>query len=135
MARYGYGISVSGSRTAIVASATPAPSDISLTAPEIYFSGLTISNGFDWTDPNFYSPYTLQTTGVWVSSAPFPNGSVFNFGGIWYLKVPATDPDGNPNSAEVATITAPATSLPRTGWVNVQDYLTVSGTLVISTTP
>ena len=109
-----------------------APSDISLTAPIIYLSGLTLTDGAVFYNPILYSPYTLSTTGIWVDPNSF-TGYVGYFG-TWVLNVYALA-DGNPESARVATNTAPATSLPTTGWVNTQEDLTVSGTLVISTTP
>ena len=133
MARYGYGMSVSGSRTPIVSSGTPAPSGISLTAPTIYVSGLTLADGPNRNNGVLYSPYTLVSSGYWDDINDV--GYVINPSGTWFFYVFALDSDSGVAAALVATNTAPATSLPTTGWVNSQDDLTVSGTLVISTTP
>ena len=133
MARYGYGASVCGSRTAIVASSGgAAPSGISLTAPTIYVSGLTFEDGGNFSGGVLYSPYTLSTTGYWRDV--YEIGFVTNSGGTWFFYTYANY-EGSPTPALVATNTAPSTSLPTTGWVNSQNDLVVSGTLVISTTP
>jgi hypothetical protein len=132
MAGYGYGISVSGSRTPVVASSTPAPSGISLTAPTIYVSGLTFEDGGSFYAGVLYSPYTLYTTGYWRDV--YEIGFVTSSGGMWFFYTFANY-EGSPTAALVATNTAPSTSLPTTGWVNSQNDLAVSGTLVISTTP
>jgi hypothetical protein len=132
MAGYGYGISVSGSRTRIVSSATPAPSNISLTAPTIYVSGLTFEDGGYFYGGNLYSPYTLLTSGYWQDA--YSVGFVVYSGVQWNFKSYANG-DGSPEAALVATNTALPTSLPTTGWVNTNQDLIVSGTLVISTTP
>jgi len=132
VARYGYGASVSSSKTPIVASGTPAPSGISLTAPTIYVSGLTFEDGANFQGAILYSPYTLFTLGYWRDINDV--GFVFNNGGAWFFYTYAIN-EGSPAGALVATNTALPTSLPTTGWVNSQGDLTVSGTLVISTTP
>ena len=109
-----------------------APSGISLTAPTIYVSGLTFEDGANFYGGNLYSPYTLLSSGYWQDT--YNVGSVTNSGGTWFFYTYAVQ-DGSPAAALVATNTAPATSLPTTGWANNQNDLTVSGTLVISTTP
>jgi len=109
-----------------------APSGISLTAPTIYVSGLTFEDGGNFSGGVLYSPYTLFTTGYWRDV--YEIGFVTNSGGTWFFYTYANY-EGSPTGALVATNTAPATSLPTTGWVNSQGDLTVSGTLVISTTP
>jgi len=132
MARYGYGMSVSGSRTAIVASGGAAPSGISLTAPTIYVSGLTFADGGYFSGGVLYSPYTLFTPGYWQDV--YNVGFVTYNGGGWGFRTFANG-ESSPEAALVATNTALPTSLPTTGWVNSQNDLTVTGTLVISTTP
>jgi len=109
-----------------------APSGISLTAPTIYVSGLTFEDGANFQGGILKSPYTLFSSGYWddVDDVGFVNNS----GGTWFFYTFAVQ-EGSPAGALVATNTAPATSLPTTGWVNSQNDLVVSGTLVISTTP
>ena len=71
MARLGYGMSVSGSRTPVVASSTPAPSGIptatttiiNISVPSIGLDGLfTKSTPDAWNGP---SSYSLQFVGDW----------------------------------------------------------------------
>jgi len=107
------------------------PSGISLTAPTIYVSGLTFGNGGYYYNGNLYSPYTLYTPGYW--SDAYQVGFVTYGGGGWGFRTYAQG-DGD-EAALVATNTAPATSLPTTGWTNTNANLIVFGTLVISTTP
>ena len=107
------------------------PSGISLTAPTIYVSGLTFEDGANFYGGVLYSPYTLYTSGYWKDA--YDVGFVV-YSGQWFFYTYAVQ-DGSPAGALVATNTAPATSLPTTGWVNSQNDLTVSGTLAISTTP
>jgi hypothetical protein len=107
-----------------------APSNISLTAPTIYLSGLSFQDQNDYSNGVLYSPYNLITPGTWESAQ---TGLVAYFG-EWQLYVSAIL-EGNVVNTLVATNTALATSLPRTGWTNTNANLIVSGTLVISTTP
>jgi len=109
-----------------------APSNISLTAPTIYVSGLTFENVGDFYGGVLYSPYTLFTTGYWKDV--YSVGYVSYDAGQWNFNTFAYY-DGLEAAALVATNTALPTSLPTTGWVNSQGDFTVSGTLVISTTP
>jgi hypothetical protein len=109
-----------------------APSGISLTAPTIYVSGLTFADGPYFYGGVLYSPYTLLSSGYWQDV--YNIGFVTYGGGGWDFRTYAVG-DGSPEAALVATNTALPTSLPTTGWVNSQGDLTVSGTLVISTTP
>ena len=109
-----------------------APSGISLTAPTIYVSGLTFADGGYFFGGVLYSPYTLFVAGYWQDV--YNVGFVSYFEGQWNFRTFANG-EGGPEPALVATNTALPTSLPTTGWVNSQGDLTVSGTLVISTTP
>jgi len=109
-----------------------APSGISLTAPTIYVSGLTFADGGYFSGGVLYSPYTLYIPGYWQDV--YNVGSVNYFDGQWNFRTYAIG-ESSPEAALVATNTALPTSLPTTGWVNSQGDLTVSGTLVISTTP
>jgi hypothetical protein len=114
-----------------VASGIPTPSNISLTAPTIYVSGLSFQDQDPWTNGSLFSPYNLVTTGYWES---INIGYVGYFGGEWqFYATGIINEEITP--ALVATNTALPTSLPTTGWVNSQSNLIVSGTLVISTTP
>ena len=108
------------------------PSGISLTAPTIYVSGLSFQNGGYFSNGVLYSPYTLYTPGYWRDA--YDVGFVTYSGGQWNFSTYA-DGEGSGEAAVVATNTAPATSLPTTGWVNTNANLIVTGTLVISTTP
>ena len=129
MPRLSLGLGVSSSSK--LPSGGAAPSGISLTAPTIYVSGLTFEDGANFNGGVLYSPYTLFTPGYWrdVNEVGF-----VTYFGQWSFYTYAVQ-DGSPAAALVATNTAPATSLPTTGWVNSQNDLVVSGTLVISTTP
>jgi len=111
-----------------------APSGISLTAPTIYVSGLSFQNGGYFSNGVLYSPYTLYIPGYWQDT--YSVGFVTYSGGQgqWNFRTYA-DGESGPESALVATNTALPASLPTTGWVNEQNDLVVSGTLVISTTP
>ena len=109
-----------------------APSGISLTAPTIYVSGLTFADGSYFYGGNLYSPYTLFTPGYWQDA--YNIGFVVYSGGEWGFRSYANG-ESSPEAALVATNTALPTSLPTTGWVNTNQDLIVSGTLVISTTP
>ena len=108
-----------------------APSGISLTAPTIYVSGLSFQNQAPFNNGSLNNPFTLITPGFW--------GDALNYVGYvayttqWELYA-YTDYDGS-SAVLVATNTAPAASLPTTGWVNTNANLIVTGTLVISTTP
>jgi hypothetical protein len=77
MARYGYGISVSGSRTPVVASSTPAP-NFGLPA-QIIVTGAGAANG----------TYTkTSSAGVYT---PEPNSGTFNYllgAGFFYITSP-----------------------------------------------
>jgi hypothetical protein len=119
-------------RTPTPTTSTAAPSGISLTAPTIYVSGLSLQNKGSFSNGNVYNPYTLVMTGLW--------GDAYNYNGYvqyttqWELYVSA-DSGGEATAALVATNTALQTSLPTTGWTNTNRDLIVSGTVVISTTP
>ena len=130
MPRLSLGLGVSSSSK--LPSGGAAPSGISLTAPTIYVSGLTFADGGYFSAGVLYSPYTLLTSGYWQDV--YNVGFVTYGGGEWGFRTFANG-EGSPEAALVATNTAPATSLPTTGWVNSQNDLVVSGTLVISTTP
>ena len=107
-----------------------APSGISLTAPIIYARGLSFQDGGGFYDGWTYNPYSLITPGYWRDL--YHLGFVVYSGGQWNF---STYADSAAMTAPVvATNTAPATSLPRTGWVNTNANLIVYGTLVISTT-
>jgi hypothetical protein len=108
-----------------------APSGISLTAPTIYVSGLTFEDGGNFYGGVLYSPYTLLMPGYWRDV--YDTGFV-TYSGEWRFSTYAIY-EGSPAGALVATNTALPTSLPTTGWVNTNQDLIVSGTLVISTTP
>jgi hypothetical protein len=113
-----------------------APSGISLTAPVIYASGLSLSN-----EPPFYSgainnPYYLISSGYWLSGDGYGKVLyVIGTGWLFYAYALYDALDQTPTEALVAINTAPATSLPTTGWTNLSSDLYVEGTLVISTTP
>jgi len=130
MPRLSLGLGVQSVRK--VKSGGAAPSGISLTAPTIYVSGLTFADGPYFSNGVLYSPYTLFMPGYWQDV--YNIGFVTYGGGEWGFRTYAVG-DGSPEAALVATNTALPTSLPTTGWVNSQGDLTVSGTLVISTTP
>jgi hypothetical protein len=73
----------------------------------------------------------LLTPGYWQDA--YSVGFV-TYSGEWRFYTYAIN-EGSPAAAFVARNAALLTSLPTTGWVNDQGELTVSGTLLISTTP
>ena len=124
MARYGYGMSVSGSRKSIVASAAAAPSNIPLSQTNISLTG------FSYTPVAFPEfPFSLiarsavltkESDTSWYSDYSNPNNPtgydiLFTFSsGAWRITVRFFDPDF---SELAATNPAPNTSIPVTGWV------------------
>ena len=135
MAGYGYGISVSGSRTPVVASSTPAPSGIPYSTSQIILSGFNDTNiGVDRT-----SPITLTKS----ISVPNEWGSSGAEGYYVYLyRTSNTDPNGTwviilqqfgeEGFGTVTSATNPSTTLsevPTTGWVLESG---VTGTITIT---
>jgi hypothetical protein len=116
-----------------------APSGISLTAPSIYASGLSFQNGAQYSGGTIYNPYNLFEPGNWFDSTGWGNVYYDQGTAQWLFYVYSIYDNGEgetfASSALVATNTAPATSLPTTGWTNTSANLIVSGTLVFSTTP
>ena len=108
-----------------------APSNISLTAPTIYISGLSFQDQDPFYSGSVNNPYTLITPGFWGDALNYVGYVAYTTG--WELYVASTN-DGSA-AALVATNTALPTSLPTTGWTNTNIALIVSGTTVISTTP
>jgi len=124
MARYGYGMSVSGSRKSIVASSGAAPSNIPLSQANISLTG------FSYTSPSHTDvPFSLisrsailtrQNDASWYADYSDPNNPtgydiLFQFtGGMWKIFVRYYDPDFTDIAA---TNPAPNTSIPVTGWV------------------
>jgi len=109
-----------------------APSEISLTEPTIYASGLTFQDQGSYYNGSIANPYNLLEPGYWEDV--YGKGFVVATATEWNFRVYGFT-EGDPIAILVATNTAPSTSLPTTGWTNTSDYLIVSGTLVISTTP
>jgi hypothetical protein len=112
----------------------PVPAGISLTAPTIYGSGLTLTDEFfsPITNASMNNPYTLTSPGNWIDSTGI--GRVYYSGGEWLFTVYSLL-SLQPFSSVVARNTASPASLPTSGWVNEPTGLVVTGTLVISTTP
>ena len=135
MAGYGYGMSVSGSRTPVVASSGAVPSGIPYSTSQIILSGFNDTNvGVDRT-----SPITL-TKGI---SYPNEWGSSGAEGYYVYLyRTSNTDPNGTwlvilqqfgeEGFGTVTSATNPSTTLsevPTTGWVLDSG---VTGTITIT---
>jgi hypothetical protein len=113
-------------------------SGISLTAPTIYGSGLTLDNSFLYMNGSMNNPYTLTSPGNWIDSTVGPGGGRVIYDGEWRFSVYALLFGYSPVAVIVARNTASPASLPTSGWVNDNDTfgtLVVTGTLVISTTP
>ena len=130
MPRLSLGLGVQSVRN--IKSSGAAPSGISLTAPTIYASGLTFQDQGSYYNGSIANPYNLLEPGYWEDA--YGRGFVVATATEWNFRVYGFT-EGDPVSILVATNTAPSTSLPRTGWTNTNANLTVSGTLVISTTP
>jgi len=115
----------------------PVPAGISLTAPTIYGSGLTLNNGFSYTtNGSMNNPYTLTSPGNWIDSSAISIGRgrvIYSEG--WQFLVSALLFGFLPTAVIVARNTASPASLPTSGWVNENGALAVTGTLVISTAP
>jgi hypothetical protein len=109
-----------------------APAGISLTAPTIYGSGLTLDNGLIISNGSMNNPYTLTSPGNWIDSTNI--ASVY-YDGEWIFSVRAFFYGFMSVRSTVARNTASSASLPTSGWVNETGGLVVTGTLVISTTP
>jgi hypothetical protein len=144
MSGYGYGISVSGSRTPVVASSTPAPTTLPLSTPNLYFSGLTfpyswVNEGYTYyIDTNsFTQAYERNSNTQWRgNNFAYVQDQLSYNGSIWNLTVKCQIDDGYDvfdGSISVATNNASGTAIPLTGWQN--QAIVLSGTLVISTTP
>ena len=145
MARYGYGMSVSSSRTPVVAlGGGAAPTTLPLSTPNLYFSGLTFN--FPWVDGGntiyidtsyFTQVYARNSNTQWRGSYfAFVQDQLSYNGSIWNLTVKCTIDDGFDaleGSISVATNNANGTAVPLTDWQN--QAIVLSGTLVISTTP
>jgi hypothetical protein len=130
MPRLSLGLGVQSLRK--IKSGGAAPSGIPLTAPTIYLSGLLLQDQDPFYNGIIANPYTLVTPGYWEDA--YATGFVQYSVTKWNCRVYGSV-EGSPNAILVATNTALPTSLPTTGWTNTSDYLIVSGTLVISTTP
>jgi len=106
MARYGYGMSVSGSRTPVVASITPEP------GPTLPLSTATLTiNGI--------TPYLRQDNANWIANYLAINGNYYyltfgfyqttpNAWEVWY-------DDGNGQILQ-STNLASSSAIPLTGW-------------------
>jgi hypothetical protein len=125
MARYGYGMSVSGSKTAIVASGGAAPSGINPATP----ASLIIT-------------FADQTDGAYFRSVPGVHTAWYQFidggeqcnldwtGTIWRLRRIANGEFEGPYVGEATNNTGNVNLLPTTGWVyTITDYGTPTVTI------
>jgi hypothetical protein len=96
MAGYGYGISVSGSRTPVVASITPAPTTLPLSTPVIYINGRQLN----------------KVGNQWVSDYPFETlsyGTPFDVGWNYTIEIDYEPALASSNAAD-------GTAIPLLGW-------------------
>jgi hypothetical protein len=104
MAGYGYGISVSGSRTPVVASITPAPATLPLSTATLTIDGIT--------------PYLRQDNANWVANYSAIDGIVYHltFGygqttpNAWEVWMEGAD------SGLISTNLSSSSAIPLTGW-------------------
>lgn len=118
MARYGYGMSVSGSRTPVVASASPAPSGINPATPTNLI--ITFADQVDGT-------YTRNVPGVHTAWYQFiDSGEECTLqwtGTIWRLRRIVGGEFGGPYVGEATNNTGNVNLIPTTGWVyTITDY-------------
>jgi len=117
-----------------------APTTLPLSTPNLYFSGLTFgTNNPDFRYIQFKNPYNRQSDTSWYDLMQ-GNEGVFVFTGtswILYAAGEVFNPDDGwlPASVQVAFIVNNGLSIPLAGWTNGGGSVSVTGTLVISTTP
>jgi hypothetical protein len=106
MSGYGYGISVSGSRTPVVASITPAPATLPLSTATLTINGIT--------------PYLRQNNANWLANYGAIDGYyywlTFGYGlttpNAWEVWID----DGNGGQTLQSTNLASSSAIPLTGW-------------------
>jgi len=117
-----------------------APTTLPLSTPNLYFSGLTFgTNNPDIRYIQFKNPYDRQNDTRW-NDLMQGNEGVFIFNqNVWILYASAEvfNPDDGWLSGfvQVASIFNNGSSIPLAGWTNGGGGVSVTGTLVISTTP
>jgi len=139
MARYGYGMSVSGSRTSIVASSTPAPAGIPVAstasvniaeAPYTYYSPFIKKlSGYEF-NCNFNYNVVINSGLIYISinenGADYPlispNTIFYKDGYLFYTVsnwkvVSFSDNEGSPEVFDISTNpSTDSTTIPTTGW-------------------
>jgi hypothetical protein len=116
-----------------------APTTLPLSTLNLYLSGLEFTNNYDnYINPDFGNPLSKQSDTVWGGNG-YISGILVSFQNVWYLYVGCeqyTEEDGwQPAAVEVAQNYSGTASIPLSGWIYIQSTFTITGTLVISTTP
>ena len=111
-----------------------APTTLPLGTPTLYFSGISLADGGDWSGMTFDNPWSWAVFGGSSWDPPNFIGQLYHDGTAWNLQIQGFYiPYGFNTSRLACKNTAPSTSLPLFGWVN--EPWVIAGTLVISTTP
>jgi hypothetical protein len=115
----------------------PVPTTLPLGTPTLYFSGISLADGGEWSQMSFDNSWTWYAlSSRWLSN--YGTSLIWNSNGgnKWTYKIRGLWDFGGGTvfTTRVAcTNSAPAGDLPLFGWVN-EPWVT-AGTLVISTTP
>ena len=119
-------------------SGAPAPTTLPLSTPLLYISGIsfTESNPY-FRNPAISNPLIRNSNTLWLSSTA---GYLTNFAGFWFIYVSCEiyneeEAGWEQGSRNVCFNPSSSTSIPLTGWSNENEYFTVAGTPIISTTP
>jgi hypothetical protein len=119
-------------------SGAPAPTTLPLSTPLLYISGISFTESNpDFRNPAISNPLTRSSNTEWAGSTA---GYLLNFGGFWFIYVSCeiyNQEEGawEQGNRDVCFNASSSTSIPLTGWSNNNEYFTVAGTPIISTTP
>jgi hypothetical protein len=109
-----------------------------LSTPLLYISGISFTeiNPY-FRNPAISNPLTRNSNTQWSGSTA---GYLIYFAGFWFVYVSCqiyNEEEGvwQQESRDVCFNSSSSTSIPLTGWSNNNEYFTVAGTPIISTTP
>lgn len=122
-----------------VSSSITSAQTLPLSTPVLYFFGLTFTDS----DPNYRGAYIANPADRQINQFGNPywvgNGVYLNYYNGWNLLAACEYYDGKNGwinaFADIASNSAPNTSIPLKGWILLQSPFIVAGTLVVKTTP